>query len=99
MKINFIRAFTAIQDYASSEELSSNELVLLLALFRAMNDRYWPDGMVGITNNQLLVYTTFAGSKRDETLRQARARLVERGVILYTPGVAYKSRPEYGINW
>ena len=78
----------SFQDYSAREALSANEAMLFLALFRVMNDRKWPRGMQRITNNELLAHTTFYGSKRDDTLREARKRLAERGLITFTPGQA-----------
>ena len=97
--INFVRAFLAIQDYAAGNGLSANETVLLLGLFRALNDRRFPAGMVGLSNNQLLVHTTFNGSHRDETLREARRRLEQRGVIRFAPPRERGGMPMYAILW
>ena len=97
--MNFVKAMLAIQDYAAREALSCNELITLLAVFRVYNDRYWPEGAVTITNNELLSHTTFHGSKRDETLRAARARLVERGVLECVAGDRRKAQPQYRIIW
>lgn len=97
--INFIRAMLAFQDLAAREELTANEVVLWMAIFRCHNDAYWPEGALAISNNQLLARTTFCGSKRDDTLRETRRRLAERGLITFTPGEAYKARPTYAICW
>jgi len=97
--INFVKAWLAFQDYASAEELSSNEVILFMAIFRCFNDHRWPDGALGITNNQLLNHTTFNTTKRDDVLRETREKLAERGLITYTKGVVYKSRATYAINW
>lgn len=99
MQINFVREMLAFQDYAAREELTANEVVLFLAIFRCHNDAYWPEGALAITNNALLARTTFCGSKRDDTLRETRKRLAERGLITFTPGEAYKARPTYAICW
>ena len=74
------------QDWAAAEEMSANEVILFLAIARCINDRWWPDGPVGLTNNQILVYTTFHGSQRDRTLRETRKKLAERGIIRFSPG-------------
>jgi len=97
--INFVRALLSFQDYSAREALSANEAMLFLALFRVMNDRKWPRGMQRITNNELLAHTTFYGSKRDDTLRETRKRLAERGLITFTPGDRRAKQPEYAINW
>lgn len=97
--MNFVREFLAIQDYIVENELSANEAMLLLAVFRVLNDRYWPEGMVAIGNNQLLAKTTFTGSKRDDTLREARKRLAERGILRFVPGQPHVSLPCYCIAW
>ena len=97
--INFVRALLSFQDYSAREALSANEAMLFLALFRVMNDRKWPRGMQRITNNELLAHTTFYGSKRDDTMREARKRLAERGLITFTPGDRRARQPEYAINW
>ena len=97
--INFVKAMLAFQDYAAREALSANEVVLFMALFRVLNDRRWPGGMQAITNNQLLAHTTFYGSKRDDTLREARGRLAGRGLIRFTPGERRNTIPTYAINW
>lgn len=97
--MNFVKAMLAFQDYAAREALSANEVMLFLALFRVMNDRFWPQGMQKITNNQLLAHTTFYGSKRDDTLREARKRLAERGLIAFEPGDRRSRQPSYAIRW
>lgn len=97
--MNFVREFLAIQDYIVENELSANEAMLLLAVFRVLNDRFWPEGMVAIGNNQLLAKTTFTGSKRDDTLREARKRLAERGILRFVPGQPHVSLPCYCIAW
>ena len=97
--MNFVKAMLAFQDYAAREALSANEVMLFLALFRVMNDRYWPRGMQKITNNQLLAHTTFYGTKRDETLRENRQKLADRGLIAFAPGDRRAKQPEYRICW
>lgn len=97
--INFVRAVLAIQDYAAREELDSRELCLLLAIFRALNDLYFPEGMVEISSGRLLAIAGMNGSKRDDTLRAVREKLAERGVIEYRPGDRRSRKPAYRINW
>lgn len=97
--INFVKAVLAIQDYAAREELDSRELSVLLAIFRALNDRRFPAGMVTISNKQLLEKSTLNGSKRDDTLRAVRQKLADRGVIRFTPGDRRKDKPTYCIVW
>jgi|GEM_PF-5198375 len=97
--MNFVREFLALQDYAAENELTGNEVILLLSIFRVLNDKFWPAGMVAMGNNLLLSKTTFSGSKRDETLREARRRLAERGIIRFTPGEPHGALPTYCIVW
>lgn len=97
--INFIKAMLNFQDIAARDSLSGNEVLLFLALFREMNDRRWPEGMVEISNNQLLARTTFGGSHRDDTLRAARQHLADRGLIRFIPGDRRSRQPQYAINW
>lgn len=97
--INFVKAVLAIQDYAAREELDSRELCLLLAIFRALNDLFFPDGMVEISSGRLLAIAGMNGSKRDDTLRAVREKLAERGVIEYRPGDRRSRKPAYRINW
>lgn len=97
--VNFVRATLAIQDYACREELSSNELSLLLAIFRVLNDQRFPEGMIEISNRRLLEKTTFNGSRRDWTLRETRQKLADRGVITFTAGDRRAQNPAYRINW
>lgn len=97
--INFVRAVLAIQDYAAREELDSREMCLLLAIFRCMNDLFFPDGMVEISNSRLLEHAAMNGSKRDDTLRAVRQRLADRGVISFRPGDRRRDKPAYRIHW
>ena len=97
--MNFIRGMLAIQDYAARQEMSSNELSLMLAIFRVYNDRRWPSEAQRIGNNELLSHCTFHGSARDKVLRQTRERLQERGLITYEKGTPYGPLPLYSIRW
>ncbi len=97
--MNFIRGMLAIQDYAARQEMSSNELSLMLAIFRVYNDRRWPSEAQRIGNNELLSHCTFHGSARDKVLRQTRERLQERGLITFEKGTPYGPMPLYGIRW
>ena len=97
--MSFIRGMLAIQDYAACQELTSNELSLLLAIFRVYNDRRWPQEAQRIGNNELLSHCTFHGSARDKVLRQTRERLQERGLITYEKGTPYGPLPLYSICW
>jgi hypothetical protein len=84
--VNYLKTLLRLQEWAAEEELSANEVILFQAVLRCLNDRYWPDGPVGLTNNQILVYTTFSGSQRDRTLRETRKRLAARGILTFSPG-------------
>ena len=97
--INFVKAWLAFQDYAAREMLTANQRTFFEALFRVMNDRRWPEGMQKITNNELLVHTSFYGSHRDDTLREARKALADKGLIIYEAGDRRAKQPEYAINW
>lgn len=97
--MNFIRGMLAIQDYAARQEMSSNELSLMLAIFRVYNDRRWPLEPQRIGNNELLSHCTFHGSARDKVLRQTRERLQERGLITFEKGAPYGPMPLYEIRW
>lgn len=97
--MNFIRGMLAIQDCAARQELSSNDMALLLAIFRVYNDRHWPSEPQRIGNNELLSHCTFHGSARDKVLRQTRERLQERGLITYEKGTPYGPLPLYSIRW
>lgn len=97
--MNFIRGMLAIQDYAARQEMSSNELSLMLAIFRVYNDRRWPLEPQHIGNNELLSHCTFHGSARDKVLRQTRERLQERGLITFEKGTPYGPMPLYEIRW
>lgn len=97
--INFVKAMLRFQDYAARKNMGGNDVMLFLAIFRVLNDRRWPRGMQGISNNELLVHTSFTGSGRDNTLREARKRLAALGLIRYTPGDRRAKQPEYTINW
>ncbi len=97
--INFVKAMLKFQDFAARRNMGGNDVMLFLAIFRVLNDRRWPKGMQEISNNELLVHTSFTGSGRDNTLREARRRLAELGLIRFTPGDRRAKQPEYAINW
>lgn len=97
--INCLKALFAAQDYAAREELSSNELSLLLAILRVYNSRRWPLEAQRIGNNELLSHCTFSGSARDKVLRQTREKLQRRGVITFVKGSPYGPQPVYGVCW
>lgn len=96
---NFVRDSLALHACMIREELSGNEFILLTALFMLYNDRHFPGGPISVGINQLLAYTNFTGSTRDDTLRITRKRLEERGLIRVTPGVAHVSKASYEIIW
>lgn len=97
--INFVTAMLRFQDFAAREGMSAGEVMLFLAIFRVFNDRRWPAGAQAISNNELLVHTTFTGSGRDNTLRELRRKLAERGLIRFVPGDRRARQPEYAILW
>jgi hypothetical protein len=97
--VNFVKAMLRFQDFAARRNMGGNDVMLFLAIFRVLNDRRWPVGMQEISNNELLVHTSFTGSGRDNTLREARRRLAALGLIRFTPGDRRAKQPEYAINW
>jgi len=96
---NYIRDSRALHACMIREDLSGNEFILLTALFMLYNDRHFPEGPISVGINQLLAYTNFTGSTRDDTLRITRKKLEERGLIRVTPGVAHVSKASYEIIW
>lgn len=96
---NFVTDMLRFWNYASSNGLTANEVILFQGLFQVFNERHWPDGPQAISTNHLLDKTTFHSTKRDDTLRDARQKLADRGLISYEKGVAYRSFPTYTIHW
>lgn len=96
---NFVSDMLAFHEWAMAEELSANEIALFIAIFFVMNERRWPEGPVGITNNQLLAHCPFYSTKRDDVLRETRESLAKRGVLRYEKGEAFRARAQYEILW
>lgn len=96
---NFVRDTLALQDCMIREELTANEYILLMAIYRIWNDRRFPDGPLAIGLNQLLSFTSFNGSRRDNTLRETRDKLVARGLLKVEKGAKGESKATYEIIW
>lgn len=96
---NFVRDTLALQDCMIREELTANEYILLMAIYRIWNDRRFPDGPLAIGLNQLLSFTSFNGSRRDNTLRETRDKLAARGLLRVEKGAKGESKATYEIIW
>lgn len=98
--INYIKENRMFLTFSARNQLSANEIILWHALFEMMNQHsvgtLWPDAPVPISNASLLALTCFGqGASAVETLRRARGKLVQRGLLQYTPGKKRIYAPSY----
>lgn len=93
--VNYVRESTSFMRFACDQGLTANERLLWYALFDVMNARAkgsdWPEGLIPITNKQLLSLVPFG----EDSLTAARNKLKQRGLIEYQPGRRNAAPPLY----
>ncbi len=93
--VNYVRESTSFMRFACDQGLTANERLLWYALFDVMNARAkgsdWPEGLIPITNKQLLSLVPFG----EDSMAAARNRLKQRGLIDFKPGKKNAAPPMY----
>lgn len=96
-QINFVEQMLAFHRYSISNNIRSNERLLWYELFFLFNDlahgNEWPDGMVSISNKQLLGSLPYG----EDSLLRARKNLAKQGLIQFKPGRKNKLCPHYQL--
>ena len=93
--VNYVRESTSFMRFACDQGLTANERLLWYALFDVMNARAkgsdWPEGLIPITNKQLLSLVPFG----EDSMAAARNKLKQRGLIDFKPGKKNAAPPMY----